>query len=369
MASESGQQSFALELLEKIRQTPYEYNFFDVLRYLEASHAHTPRLGESVKGSDDPVYLRQQPSMAFASATISRFELGYQEQDQIFTWPFGIFGSNGPMPLHITEYAFERELHHGDDTFSRFADVFHHRMVSLLYRAWANTQPSIEMDRPDTNKFDRYVGAIAGLNVGADQPGDGEQGGIDERYRKLFRAGLYNQQVRSADGLETLLSGFFKLPFYVSQYSGDWLPLGDKAQFRLGTYGYANGLGTTSCLGEKIYDCQNKFSVSTGGLNAAQFERLLPGGDGYKKLYELVTSYVGIAFEWDLTLKITSSDMPKPSLGEGARLGLNLWLGDMEQQKTDELEDAQKLGAPSIGLLEVQLQSRSANHYGPEIGE
>jgi len=369
MASESGQQSFALELLENIRQTPYEYNFFDVLRYLEASQADGPRLGESVKGSDDPVYIRQQPSMAFSPATISRFVPGYQEQDQIFNWPYGIFGSNGPMPLHITEYAFERELHHGDDTFSRFADVFHHRMVSFLYRAWANTQPTIEMDRPTTNKFDQYVGAIAGLNVDVDKFGGGERDVDDERYRKLFRAGLYNQQVRSADGLETLLSGFFKFPFYVSQYSGDWLPLGDKNQFRLGTYGYANGLGTTSCLGDKMYDCQNKFSLSTGVLNETQFERLLPGGDSYKSLYELVTSYVGIAFEWDLTLKIVASEIPKPSLGEGAQLGLNLWLGDVEKQNIDEIDSAQESAVPSINVLEVNLQSRSANHYGPEIGE
>jgi len=343
MASKSGQQSTALALLEQIQEKPYQYNLFDVLRYVEATYSDTPRLGESLKVSDDPIFIRQQPSMAFAPATISKFIPGYKEQDQLFNFPYGVFGPNGPLPLHLTEYAYGRELQEGDDTFSRFADVFHHRMISLLYRAWANTQPTIEMDKPKTNKFDQYVAAIAGTYV------DDERLGDTSIHSKIFRAGLFNQQTRSADGLETLLSDYFQVTFYVSQYSGGWLTLNKKDHFQLGAYGYANSLGKNSCLGSKVYDCQHKFTLTTEVLSFSKFERFLPSTESYKTLYELITEYVGITFEWDLTLKLKASETPHWSLGKEGRLGWTNWLGETEGSQEH---------------VEVQLQSRSVMHYG-----
>ena len=66
---------------------------------------------------------------------------------------FGLFGPNGPLPLHITEYARERLRHAGDPTLSRFLDVFHHRFLALFYRAWAQAQPHVNRDRPKEDRF------------------------------------------------------------------------------------------------------------------------------------------------------------------------------------------------------------------------
>jgi len=351
MASKSGQQSSAIDLFEQIKEKPYQYSLFDVLRYVEAVNPDKPRLGESVKVTEDPILIRQQPSMVFAPATISRFILGYKKQDQVFNFPYGFFGPNGPLPLHLTEYAYVRELHAGDDTLSRFADVFHHRLISLLYRAWANTQPTIGLDRPDTNKFDQYVAAIAGTYV------DDERIGDRSIHPKLFRSGLFSQQARSADGLETLLCDHFQIPFHVSQYSGGWLTLGNNDRFRLGTYGFANILGENSCLGSKVYDCQHKFTVTTGDLTFEQFERLLPSTETYKTLYELITEYIGISFEWDLVLKLKAIETPKWTLGQEGRLGWTNWLGESEKSQ-EALQDACQ------DVVAVQLQSRSVMHYG-----
>jgi len=343
MASKSRAQSPALDFFEQLEAEPYRYDLFDVLRFVEATYGDQPRLGESVKASDDPVYIRQQPSMSFAPATISRFIPGHKNQDQVFNLPYGIFGPNGPLPLHLTEYAFEREHHHNDDTLSRFADIFHHRMISLLYRSWANTQPSIEMDRPTTNKFDQYTAALAGTYVEEDRIGD------QEIHPKLFRAGLFNQQVRSADGLETLVSDYFQLDFKVSQYSGGWLTLNETDHFAPGRYGFANSLGENTCLGSKVYDCQHKFTLTTEPLSFKQFERLLPGTESYKTLYDLITDYIGITFEWDLILKLNASEIPQWSLGQEGQLGWTNWLGDSKPDKE---------------VVEVELKSRSVMHYG-----
>jgi type VI secretion system protein ImpH len=343
MASKIGQQSSALALFEQIKEKPYLYSLFDVLRYVEAVNPDKPRLGESVKVTDDPILIRQQPSMAFAPATISKFVPGYKNQDQLYNLPYGVFGPNGPLPLHLTEYAYERELQEGDETFSRFADVFHHRMISLLFRAWANTQPSIGLDRPETNKFDQFVGAIAGTYVDDDRLGD------RAIHPKLYRAGLFSQQTRSADGLETLLCDHFQLPFHVSQYSGGWLTLRNSDRFRIGSHGFANMLGENSCLGSGVYDCQHKFTITTGELSFEQFEKLLPSTESYKTLYDLITDYIGISFEWDLVLKLKASETPAWTLGQKGHLGWTNWLG--------ESDDSNEISV-------VHLQSRSVMHYG-----
>ncbi len=347
MAGEGGQQPSALELFEQIKESPYQFPLFDTLRFIEATYSNSPRLGESVKASDDPVYIRQEPSMAFAPATVCKFIPGYKAQDQLYNWAYGVFGPNGPMPLHITEYAREREIHHNDDTFSRFADIFHHRMISLLYRAWANTQPTIAMDRPGSNVFDQYVGAVAGIFVDEERVGDATL------PPKLFRAGLYKQETRSADGLETLLSDYFGISLQVNQYSGGWLAIRKTDRFVLGRHGFANRLGENSCLGEKVYDCQHKFEIESGILSFQQFSRLLPNTDAFRLFYELVTDYIGIAFEWDLKLRLSKPEVPQWSLGQEGQLGWTLWLGDVEKSADTEQE-----------CVEVLLHSRSANHYG-----
>ena len=84
---------------------------------------------------------------------------------------FGLLGPNGPLPLHITEYARERLRNAGDPTLSRFLDLFHHRFLALFYRAWAQAQPHVNRDRPDDDRFAVYVGAFIGIGAaGAPRP-------------------------------------------------------------------------------------------------------------------------------------------------------------------------------------------------------
>ncbi len=73
---------------------------------------------------------------------------------------FGLLGPNGPLPLHITEYARERLRHANDPTLSRFLDLFHHRFLTLFYRAWAQAQPHVNRDRPRDDRFAVYVGSL-----------------------------------------------------------------------------------------------------------------------------------------------------------------------------------------------------------------
>ena len=154
MAGKSRASADALNELAAIERDPSRYDFFQTLRLLEALNADRPRLGRSARAAEDRIRLRQEPSMAFAPRTLAAFRAGGggkpAQLDQFF---FGLFGPNGPLPLHLTEYAHDRKLQSRDPTFSRFGDIFHHRMLSFFYRAWADAQPATHLDRLNIARF------------------------------------------------------------------------------------------------------------------------------------------------------------------------------------------------------------------------
>ena len=153
----------ALALQQALQQTPYEYDFYWAVRLLECVHPEHPRLGESLRPSDDPIRFTQQPSLSFAPSTLAAFNPGKgNSPSQMEVLFFGLFGPNGPLPLHLTDYARDRLRNSEDPTFSRFADLFHHRALSLFYRAWANTRPAVSYDRPEQDRFATYVAATCG---------------------------------------------------------------------------------------------------------------------------------------------------------------------------------------------------------------
>jgi type VI secretion system protein ImpH len=331
MAIENWRQAAALSFTESVRQQPYRFHFSDVLRYLEACHPEKPRLGESLRLSDDIVYLRQFASLAFAPCELERFVTGGQNTPyEMVTYSYGLFGPNGPLPVHLTEYSIERRNHFRDTTFSAFADIFHHRLMSLFYRANANADPAVCMDRPQSNAFDQYVGALAGIYLEPDRYGD------SDTYLRLYHAGLFAHARRSGDGLAALVSSAFRIPFEVQQFTAAWLLLRRSDQTALGVFGQSNQLGVSSVLGQRVYDCQHKFTLFASLTTAASLHKLLPCSDGFGRLKRLVAEYTGPSFAWDLKVSLPGKAVPEWRLGnnQNSLLGWSLWLNKPKEEET-----------------------------------
>ena len=158
------------EWLQAVQDKPYTFGFFHFLRRFECLYPQHPRLGTSRRPVDDPIRLAQEPAMTFESASLTQFEPGHDgKPHRLAVRFFGLLGPNGPLPLHLTEYALKRLRHRQGGSLDRtlvwFLDMFHHRMLSLFYRAWANNEPTVSFDRPESDRFATYVGSLAGLGV------------------------------------------------------------------------------------------------------------------------------------------------------------------------------------------------------------
>ena len=54
-----------------------------------------------------------------------------------------------------------------DDAFPRFLDLFNHRFLQLFFRAWADSRPIAQHDRPRDDRFIAYIGSMIGVGSAA----------------------------------------------------------------------------------------------------------------------------------------------------------------------------------------------------------
>ena len=307
-------------LFDALRADPGSFDWFGALRRIECVHVTHPRLGRSLRPADDPVRLAHTPSLDFAPRAIDRVDLETGPAPRLHSLMLGLWGPNGALPSHLTEYTLERERVARDRTFTAFADVFHHRALSLFYRAWAEAQPTAQGDRPDDDAFARYTGALAGI--------DGEalagRDALPDRFRR-YMAGRLVAQVRSAEGLTAFLAAFFDVPVAVDEFAVGWMALPDDGRLRLGRS--MAGLGDTAVLGAAVRDAQHRFRIRLGPMAMADYRRFLPGGDALAELDAAVRFYVGDPLAWDVQPVLARDDVPLPLLGRGARMGLSTWIG------------------------------------------
>ncbi|MGN6282265.1 type VI secretion system baseplate subunit TssG [Frateuria sp.] len=333
MAGTAGHAPDAVVLERALEERPGDFDFFEAIRQLECAHPSRPRLGESTKPSEDFVRLCQTPSLAFAPRAIDRYQRATEGRPaRLHALFFGLFGVNAPLPLHLTEYALDRERNARDTTLTAFADIFHHRMASLLYRTWANAQPTVQADRPAQDRFRLYTGALVGMAT----PGLEGRDALPDDYKRYF-AGRMVAQTRNAEGLRSLLQHFFAVSVRVLEFVAEWMRLPHEAYLRLGCSTDVACLGRTAVIGANVWGAQQRFRLRIGPLDRGQFEHFLPGGLALAQLAATVRSYVGDEKYWDVQLVLKREAVPVARLGRAGRLGLSTWMG--KPQRTDDSDD------------------------------
>ena len=313
----------ATDFFRALAAKPYDFDFFQALRRIECLFPANPRIGQALRPADEPVRLGQEPSLTFAPASLSGFKLPQDAIPARMEVRFmGMLGPNGPLPLHLTEYAHERLIHAGDATLARFLDIFNHRFLTLFYRAWAQAQPTASLDRPQDDRFALYVGATFGLGQSAVRNRDPVADAA-----KLFHAGLLARQVRNRDGLAAALTGYFRIPVRVEEFVGHRMNLPERDRSRLGIANDGAMLGRGTVLGSQVWDRQHKFRLWLGPLTLQQYLSFLPGGSAIGKLMAWVRQYLCFELDWDARLIIAKEQVPKACLGKFGQLGWTSWLG------------------------------------------
>jgi type VI secretion system protein ImpH len=329
-------------LRTELAASPHLFDFFQAVRLLhrwaraDAADADAPTrrpVGEDFPPADEVVRFRVLPTLGFPAGELRDFHEQTDAPPEMTVNFLGLIGASGVLPRHYTQLVIER-VRRRDLSLRDFLDLFHHRAVSLFYRAWEKYRFPIALERAaadprqEPDQFTHCLLCLVGMGT--------------ERLRRrqqvpedvlLFYGGHFAHQPRNSIGLAQVVGDYFGLPVEVRQFEGRWLHLEAKDQTRLPA-GNVLGrryhrMGDEALVGARVWSVEHRFRVRVGPLDYRTFRRLTPEGDLLRPMCQLIRTYVGPDFDFDVQVVLHADEAPACRIAAGgekaARLGWDAW--------------------------------------------
>ena len=238
----------------------------------------------------------------------------------------GLVGTGGVLPWHYTQLLIDT-VRAKDLGLRDFLDLFNHRLVAQFYRAWAKCHFYVgyEASLRGNGETDRFSQMLFGL-VGLGTPGLRRRQSISDDVL-LHYSGHFAHRPRSAAALGQIISDLFRVPTEIEQFRGQWMPLSarDRTQLRRGRN---NALGVTAIAGSRVWGIEHKFRVRLRVNRYEKFREFMPTGSAHRSFADVVRSFVGPTYDFDLQLVLPGTEVPPCRLGAtaGIQLGWNAWM-------------------------------------------
>lgn len=232
----------------------------------------------------------------------------------------GLYGASSPLPTFYTEDLLREQSE--DRSITRdFLDVVHTPLYHLLFRCWAKYRIAYQIVEEDNPAFLERLFCLLGLA----EPAFRRR--LRDPKRLLRYTGLCLQFPRSAEGLRAMLADTLgTTDLEVIQCVVRTARIASDQQLRLGQA--ANRLGQTSYVGFQITDRTGAFRVRIGPTNGDTLHRMLPDGQAFADMAELIDFYLDQPLEWDLEMALAPGQARTAGLGtaQWSKLGWNTWV-------------------------------------------
>ncbi len=315
-------------LEERLRRKPSAFGFFQAVRLLERLRPRRAPVGGFGDPADEGVRFKTPVTLGFPTSEVRELDLPEDEKQRagMVVDFMGLTGPSGVLPHAYTLLLWERERAR-DGALHEFLDLFHHRIVSLFYRAWRKQRFSLATERGADDPLATHLLDIAGVGL--------------ERVRArltvpeegvAFYAGLLSLQPPGAVALEQLLGDYFGVPVAVEQFTGAWSPLlaRDVTVVSDEENGPSSRLGGGAVVGDEVWDPQGAIRVRLGPLTREQFDGFLPGGRAHDMLRSLTRMVTREQVAVEAQLVLGRGNVPPIVLGcapeEERQLGWTTWI-------------------------------------------
>lgn len=296
-----------------------EPGFLALLRRLERESGTRPRIGRSTRRAQDIADIGQDARLAFPAEELAGVTTE-GPRPRIRAQFMGFFGPQGALPLNTTEEVL-RWQDAGEDAFVAFTDMLSARFYQLFFRAWSDAHAITQHDRPDHDRFQSYVGAVAGIGTPAFRQHDDFPD-----IARLPLVPIFGGRVRSGVRLRQLLARHFGVPVMVQEHVTSWLEFEPDDMRGLGRGG---ALGRDSYLGARLQSVNEKICIRLDLPDARTYRGFLPGQPQHGQLAALVYWYLGKCLDVDLALGLPPDRIPAATLGGDAAIG---WLAAMRPE-------------------------------------
>lgn len=319
-------------VIEQLQKNPSRFPFFQTVRLLERAsvffnrkHSKPTALPENPVGQFTPpasesIRFGSNLTFGFPASELTKIEKPDAQtthsQWRVITNFLSFTGSMGVLPFHYSELLFQR-LKLKDESFRKFLELFHHRTVSLFFRAGTKYRLPVAFERHQLlnrrrNEVDNHTLLLRSLiGMGTDHVTDGLKFNPDTL---LFYSGFLSQSIRSSSTLQQTLSHHFDIPITLQEFVGEWHELIDDVRSRLPFPGFPKGqnaqLGRSAILGGKGWFGQGKIRVKLGPLNGEQFHRFRPGTTALGELNQIVKMFTGAEMQAEYIMFVAREHIP-----------------------------------------------------------
>jgi len=280
--------------------------------------------GEGGPAAAEPVRFRPHDSLGFAARDVEALEWvdrqgdEAEDGDESGRWRMtvnfhGLYGPSSPMPAALTEEILWYRGSH--DPVRDFLDIFHHRAISFVYRAWRKYRHHVQYQADPLDAATRRALCLAGL------PDDAHAGTTVDVLGVLPDVGLLWDVRRSVGGLEGLLRD--QLPgirIRVEPARGRVVTIPEEQRARLARRG--STLGVDATIGSRTFDLTGAFEVSLGPLSVEEYQSFFPGEKRHTTLTRLIQFYVADPLEFSIRLILRGDEVPAVNLERDRHLGL-----------------------------------------------
>lgn len=302
---------------------PTSFGFFQAVRLLQRLTPERATVGRFVDPATEAVRFAVPPAISFPPSEIDALELSDTAPARMSVNFMGLTGPQGVLPHQYSLLIADRNRSR-DSAIAEFFDLFHHRMLSLFYRAWEKNRYEVAFERGEEDPLTAHLRDFAGISLEAVRSALP----VPEELL-LFHVGLLAPMPRSARSLEQLLSEYLDAPVAVEQFVGRWYPLPESDQCEIGgAESPSNQLGLGAVAGDEIWDAQTTVRIRIGPLSRDRYDDLLPGGRAYEIVRWITKFFSNDQFDFELQLVLERADVPGLTLGDDQPnpLGWSTWI-------------------------------------------
>jgi type VI secretion system protein ImpH len=326
-------------LVSAFLENPHAFEFFQAMRLLRILHPDRRGVGGFGDPKHEVVRLSANSSISFPASEIHAFEEADDGPHEMIVNFMGLTGPQGVLPLYYSTLVQQRVAAR-DHALKAFLDLFHHRMISLFYRAWEKSHLVAGYEKDRRDKLTRLLLDLVGVGGTSVQDRLGIPG-----ESLLFYAGVLGPAQRSAAALRQLVEDYFGVPTEVEQFVGGWHPITESEQTGVGddVVGPSAQLGVGSVVGDELWDPQSRVRIRLGPLSRERFDSFLPTGRAYRELQALTRFFGDDQLDFEVQLVLAREDVPPLQLGAetepAASLGWGTWIrtADLERDADETI--------------------------------
>lgn len=312
---------------EQIEQHAKRYSFYKLVYKLERLHPNAPPVGQTGPAADERVRLRGDTSLVFHSSDIHGVDLKKKygddvERAQVTTTFMSLYGSTSPLPAYFVEQFAQNEYQGREQPIREFLDVFHHRLLSLVYRSWSKYRFGVRYLKGGADTFTQRMFCTVGLD------GFRQHDTPIDRFLFLRYAPLLAAKSRSVRGLNVVLDDLFgTMGVKIRQFVGHWTLIEKPYRNKVGVMNHQ--LGQSLTIGKWIFDGSGRYTIILGPLGYDEYLSFLPGGHRRPMLRGVCSTFTRGMYDVMLELHVKTDAAPRFQLAapRASTMGRTAWLG------------------------------------------